>query len=77
MIRKIGRFFLLLGLLLLIVFLASPSKDAFMTRFCLGGSALILIGVFLTRISKPESPQSKRFRLLRKLLPGDNDPDKP
>lgn len=68
MTRKLGNFFLIVGLLLLVVFLAAPTKSSFYFNFCFGGMALLVLALALRQISKEEQPKSERFSLLRKLL---------
>lgn len=73
MLRKLGKFLFLSGVLLLIVFFAAPKKDAFYFRFFFVGIVLLAIGIVLYRLAKKEKSDSNRFRLLRKLFGKDEE----
>ena len=64
-------FFLLSGLLLIVIFFVSPSLRFEQYTFCLGGAGLILLSLAVNRLGRKRS-KSKRFQTLRKLL-GDDD----
>lgn len=61
-------FFLLSGLLLIVIFFASHSLGFDHVYFCLGGLGLILLSMLINRIRGSGSSQPKRFRTLRKIM---------
>ncbi|MBS1249985.1 MAG: hypothetical protein MAG431_01574 [Chloroflexi bacterium] len=72
MTKKLSNFFLLIGLLLFIVFLAAPTQSELFRNFCFGSVVLFLLALGLRQFGREEKPPSGRFRLIRKLF-GKND----
>jgi len=69
MTGKLGNFFLIAGILLLIAFMAISDKSpARFIYFCFGDAILFGLAILLLRRSKADQPKSERFSLLRKLL---------
>ncbi len=57
-----------MGVLLLIVFFAAPTKNVFYFRFFFAGLVLLALGFVAYQLTKEEKSPSVRFSLLRKLL---------
>jgi|YNPNPStandDraft_1061719.scaffolds.fasta_scaffold55215_2 hypothetical protein len=64
--RRLGNFFILAGLLLVILFTLSYAGQSAQPLFLLGGGAALWIGYRLRRKTAPP-PTSNRFRLLRQM----------
>ncbi len=62
--RRLGNFFLLLGLLLVTLFILSIIGESPQSDFLFGGALTIFLGYRLHRKAAPPPP-SNRFRLLR------------
>lgn len=67
MSQKLGNFFLLAGILAVIIFIAAPSRGLDYAYFCFGGASLIFLGLIILRRGR-KSRASSRFRTLRWLL---------
>lgn len=68
MIRKLGNFFILAGVLSLIIFAAAPSRGEEYLVFCFGGTSLVLLGIIILR--RRRERRSRRFRLIRRIFGG-------
>jgi len=69
MTRKLGKFFLIMGILMLIVFVYTIGKSpTTLFYFCFGDAILFGLAIILLRRSRAEQPKSERFSLLRKLF---------
>ncbi len=66
-ISRIGTFFLILGLMVLILFVASDIGDKTYFSYFFIGVILFSIGFILKRMSAPPPPPSKRFEGIRKI----------
>jgi hypothetical protein len=67
MYRRIGEFFLFIGLILLVIFFASDqSQELAWGYLIIGGGLVILGGILMWRRRGPEI-ESNRFRTYRKL----------
>jgi len=66
--NKLVSVLVLSGLMLVVVYLFSPSLGWDEVYFCLGGSGLILLGLLLNRLTPDRSAPPRRFRTLRKVL---------
>jgi hypothetical protein len=66
--RKLAHFFLLSGLLLVVIFIVSPSLGFDRYYFCLGGLGCIVFSVLVQRLGGSKASRSKRFQTVRKLL---------
>ena len=66
-ISRIGTFFLILGLMVLILFVASDIGDKTYFSYFFIGVILLSIGFILKRMSAPPPPPSKRFEGIRKM----------
>lgn len=66
--KKLAHFFLLSGLLLVVIFIVSPSPGFDHYYFCLGGLGSIVFSFLLQRLGGSKSSRSKRFPTLRKVL---------
>lgn len=71
MIRKLGNFFLLAGILSLIIFAAEPSREEGTLVLCFGGTSLFLLGLLILRRGRRR--RSGRFRLIRRNFGGRRD----
>ena len=71
MSAQIGQFFLVIGLILLVIFFGTDQvhRPAY-TYFC-GGLLILLLGIYLYWRDRPPVKPSGRFRILR----GSNRPD--
>lgn len=67
--EKLGNFFILAGVLALILFIAAPSWGWDYLYFCFGGTSLVALGGLLLRGAR-RSRSSSRFRFLKWLLGG-------
>jgi hypothetical protein len=67
MIVRVAQFFLLFGLLMVLLFISSDVVAAPQYTYCLAGILLLLFASSLFRRSRPASEPSERFRLLRSL----------
>jgi hypothetical protein len=66
-ISRIGTFFLLLGIVVVILFIASDiGQETYYSYFFIG-VILLAIGIYLKRISAPPAVQGKRFEGIRNL----------
>ena len=66
-ISRIGTFFLLLGLLVLVIFIASDvGKETYFGFFFIA-ALLFIVGVIFKRMSAEPAPPSKRFEGIRKI----------
>lgn len=68
MLKHLASFFLLSGLLLLVVFFASPSLGLDHFYFCVGGVGFILLSFLLNKLGGRKSSKPSRFQTLRKVL---------
>ena len=66
-ISRIGTFFVLLGVLVVILFIASDLGDVTYFRYFFIGVFLLSAGFILKRMTAPPAPASKRFEGLRKF----------
>ncbi|MFO8035667.1 MAG: hypothetical protein R6U57_03455 [Anaerolineales bacterium] len=66
--KKLAQFCLLSGLLLVVIFVVSPSLGFDHYYFCVGGLGCIIFSFLLQRLGGSRSSQSKRFQTLRKVL---------
>ncbi len=66
-ISRIGTFFLILGVLVIIIFIATDIGDEAYFRYFFIGIILLSIGFILKRMSAPPPPPSKRFEGIRKI----------
>ncbi len=71
MIAKVGQFFLVIGLILLVIFFGTDQMDRPAYNFFCGGLTIIIFGIYLYWRDRPPAQPSGRFRLLR----GSNRPD--
>lgn len=73
--NKLVSVLVLSGLMLVIIYLFSPSLGWDEVYFCVGGSGLILLGLLLNRLTPDRSKPSRRFRTVRKVLGSSPDED--
>ncbi len=66
--QRIGNFFILIGVLLLIFFFASNASDTPNFILLLAGVASTALGFRMNRRPRIEPSQSKRFRTIRRIL---------
>jgi len=66
-ISRIGTFFLILGLLIIILFVASDVGDTTYFSYFFIGIILLAAGFILKRMAVPPPPSNKRFEGIRKL----------
>jgi len=66
-ISRIGTFFLLVGVLVIILFVASDLGDQTYFRYFFLGGILLLIGLVFKRMGASPPAPSKRFEKIRKL----------
>jgi hypothetical protein len=66
-ISRIGTFFILLGVLVVILFIASDLGDTTYFRYFFIGVFLLTAGFILKRMAAPPQPPSKRFEGIRKI----------
>jgi hypothetical protein len=65
-LERIGQFFLLLGLLTLIVFIILDTSGDLSFQLAFFGVFAVILGIALMRKGAAPSPPSERFRLFRK-----------
>jgi hypothetical protein len=66
--RKVGQFFLYLGLILLVIFFASDQAQHPAYGYFFAGAGLVFLGGYLMwRDRPPVEPNTERFRTLRKI----------
>jgi hypothetical protein len=65
-ISRVGTFFLLVGVLLMVIFVASDLGKEVQFRYFFMGVIGLLFGFYFKRISAVPNPPSKRFEGLRK-----------
>lgn len=65
MTTQIGQFFMVLGLIVLVVFCATTQANTPAYPFCIAGLAVFAFGSFLFWRGYTPPPPSERFRLLR------------
>jgi hypothetical protein len=65
---RMGTFFILIGLGLLFLFLASDVSNSVDFRYFFWGALLLSAGFFIRKLTLPPSKPSTRFSGLRKLL---------
>lgn len=73
---RAGIFFLLIGILLLILFIIAYKADVTYPLACLGGVLLIALGLVLLIRHRPPPVQSERFQTWKKFS-GRNSRGKP
>lgn len=66
-ISRIGTFFLLVGLLVVVLFVASDMGEETYFGYFFFGIVLLSVGFILKRMSAPPASPGKRFEALRKL----------
>ena len=66
-LSRIGTFFLLLGALVVILFIASDMGKQTYFRYFFIGAILFVTGIIFKRMSAPPPSESKRFEALRKM----------
>lgn len=66
-ISRIGTFFLLLGALVVILFIASDMGEQTYFRYFFIGAIFLISGMILKRMAAPAPSESKRFEALRKM----------
>ena len=66
--QRIGNFFILIGVLLLIFFFASNANSTPNFIFLLAGLGLIVLGLQMIRRPRSEPTESGRFRTVRRLF---------
>jgi hypothetical protein len=71
---RIGRFFALLGVVLLLIFVASDLAGTPRFNIFFWGFTITVIGIVLMRRGRVPSEPSGRFRLLRTLRSGRKKP---
>ncbi len=69
--RRLGCFFLMVGGLVFILFLASDMARASQLNFLWISLPILGIGFYLWRKGRPQARPSGRFRLLNKMWPRD------
>lgn len=74
---RLGCFFLIIGIGLLGLFLASDASHSPDFNFLLAGVVLTLVGWRLWAKAKPAPRRSGRFRILRRSDPEDENTDQP
>jgi len=70
--QRIGNFFILIGVLLLVFFFASNANDTPNFILLLAGFGSIALGLRMVRRPRNQPSQSKRFRTVRRII-GQND----
>jgi hypothetical protein len=69
MSKKIGRFLVLLGLLLTAMFILSDLAQAVEYRFLIFGAVTLLMGILILAMNPgPQVEPPQRFRLLKKIM---------
>ena len=69
-VHRVGTFFLLVAIGLLVFFLLSESAGSPMFSYFCWSTILFVIGfVFRSQYKKPASPASGRFNLLKRMIP--------
>lgn len=71
MSAQIGLFFLVIGLILLVIFFGTDQVNRPAYNFFCGGLVITALGIYLYWRDRPPSTPSGRFRILR----GSNRPD--
>ena len=66
-ISRIGTFFLLLGVLVLVIFIASDVGQETYFGFFFIAAILFVVGIIFKRMSAEPPPPSKRFEGIRKI----------
>ncbi len=66
-ISRIGTFFILLGVLALVIFIASDVGQETYFGFFFIAAILLVIGIIFKRMSAEPPPSSKRFEGIRKI----------
>ena len=65
MSARIGQFFVYLGLIALVIFLATSQAASPAFSYLCGGALSLLFGVFLIMRIRTAPPEGSRFRMLR------------
>ncbi|MGD2156454.1 MAG: hypothetical protein PVG14_18670 [Anaerolineales bacterium] len=65
-LERIGQFFLLLGLMILIIFIVLDTSGDLSFQLVFFGVAAVVLGIILIRKGATPSPPSERFRLFRR-----------
>lgn len=66
---RTGSFFILLGLVLILLFVIADTAKIIDVRLLIGGALLIAVGIFIRRhYAISERPRSERFRVLRRIF---------
>jgi hypothetical protein len=66
--QRIGNFFILIGVLLIIFFFASNANDTPNFILLLAGLGLLFLGYRMVRRPRVEPSQSSRFRTVRRII---------
>ncbi len=70
--HRLGTFFWIMGLALLVLFFASDYLAQPNGWYLLGGAVMFGLGVYLSRQGREEHEPAERFRLMRRMF-GSND----
>lgn len=66
---RTGSFFILLGLVLILLFVIADMAKIIDVRLLIGGALLIAAGIFIRRrYTISERPRSERFRVIRRIF---------
>ena len=68
-LHRIGTFFLLVGIGVLVLFMASEAQGKITLDYFCSSLLFILIGLFFRGQYKKPAPSSGRFSLVRRLMP--------
>ena len=69
LIFRVGTFFLMLGLGLVLLFIVSESTGTAMFSYFCWGTILLVVGFIFRAQYKKSFPSSGRFSLIKKLMP--------
>jgi hypothetical protein len=67
MTGSLGRFFLFIGIVMMMVYFATDLSESPVFSLFFAGLGLIILGIALIRKQHPPPTHSERFRLIRKL----------
>lgn len=70
---KVGQFFLLIGVILLVIFFASDVSQSLHVGYFFSGVLMGGLGIYLMVRHKKPAPQSGRFRMLRRRSQEDEE----
>ena len=69
LIYRVGTFFLMIGIGLMLLFILSDAAQAPTLSYFCGGLVILIVGVLCRRQYKKSFPPNERFSFIRKLMP--------